>query len=221
MQDSLATATFRRLPAEKQKRLLSVAKKAFAAGGYAETSINHIAATAGISIGSLYKYFRSKEDLFLTVIEEGRAVLEDVVGGVVRTHQPLPKQIESLLRAAIEYSRRDPEFVRIYIDCTTQGLAPLAARLSNRIEGITAEAYRALIAEAQARGEVDPSLDPGAAAFCLDNLLLMLQYSFGCDYYCDRLALFAGKELANDTEAMIAASARFIANALGYRRKEA
>ncbi|HEY9595399.1 MAG TPA: TetR/AcrR family transcriptional regulator, partial [Spirochaetia bacterium] len=220
MQESLATSTFHRLPIEKQQRLLSVAKKAFADGGYAETSINDIAVTAGISIGSLYKYFRSKEDLFLTIIEEGRGVLEEVLGGIVDSDQPVLARIESLLRAAIEYSRKDPDFVRIYIDCTTQGLAPLAARLSNRIESIAAEAYRKLIAAGQARGEIDPELDPSVAAFCLDNLFLMLQYSFGCDYYRERLALFAGTRLADDAEAMVKASARFIANALGSGRQK-
>jgi TetR/AcrR family transcriptional regulator len=215
MQDSLATATFRRLPPEKQQRLLSVAKRAFAEGGYAETSINQIAATAGISIGSLYKYFRSKEDLFLTIIEEGREVLEEVLGGIAASEQPLLERIETLMRAAIEHSRKDPDFVRIYIDCTTQGLAPLAARLTTSIETIAATTYRTLIAEAQARGEIDPSLDPSIAAFCLDNLLLMIQYSFGCDYYRERLALFAGHPVLEDAEAIIATSTRFIANALG------
>jgi AcrR family transcriptional regulator len=218
MEENLSTPTFRRLPAEKQERLLAVAKKAFSETGFAGTSINVIAESAGISIGSLYKYFRSKEDLFLAIIEQGRGVLEEVLGGIVGTDAPVPVRIENLLRAAVEYSRKDPEFVRIYIDCTTQGLAPLAARLSSRIESIAAEAYGRLIREAQARGDVDPSLDPSITAFCLDNLLLMLQYSFGCDYYGERLALFAGRAAVEDVDATIRSSARFISNALGLRQ---
>ena len=104
--------------------------------------------------------------------------------------------------------------MKIYIDCTTQGLAPLAARLSRSIEGIAADAYRRLLGQAQARGEIDAALDTSVAAFCLDNLLLMLQYSFGCRYYQERLALFAGKSAIPDPQAVINATMRFITNAL-------
>jgi hypothetical protein len=113
----------------------------------------------------------------------------------------------------VSYSEKDPDFVGIYIDCTTQGLAPLAARLSKSIESIAAEAYRKVIMEAQARGEIDPDMNPGLAAFCLDNMLLMLQYSFGCRYYKERLSLFAGPA---DPEMVISTTARFISRAFGY-----
>jgi len=214
MGKSHATPTFDRLPEEKRRRLLAAAKASFAETGFAATNINAIAQSAGISIGSLYKYFRSKEDLFLTIVEQGHDLLETVLGGIADSPEPLRRKVERLLRAAVEYSRGDPDFTRIYIDCTTQGLAPLAARLSRSIESIAAQTYRRLIAEAQRRGELDRGLDPAVAAFCMDNLLLMIQYSFGCDYYRERLALFCGKKRPV-SEAVIKGSARFIANALG------
>jgi TetR/AcrR family transcriptional regulator len=221
MADNHFTTTFARLPADKRERVLGIAKKAFAENGYAGTSVNMIAEAAGISIGALYKYFRSKEDLFLTIIEEGRALLERVLGGIVSGQEPLLAKIESLLRAAAFSSKQDPDFVRIYIDCTTQGLAPMAARLSRSIESIAAEAYRRLLAEAQQRGEIDAALDPAIAAFCMDNLLLMVQYSYGCQYYQERLSLFVGEAAASDVEKLIDGSMRLIANALGCPLEDA
>ena len=215
MDEPYFTGTFVRLPSEKQERLLTTAKHAFAEGGFAATSVNAIAAAAGISIGTLYKYFRSKEDLFLAIIGQGHDLLQSVLEGIVTGPDPLPAKIERLLNAAVTYSEQDPDFVKIYIDCTTQGLAQLAARLSRSIESIAADAYRRLLSEAQAQGEIDPGLDTSVAAFCLDNLLLMLQYSFGCGYYRERLALFAGHPALSDPRMVIKASMRFIANALG------
>ena len=215
MDEQYFTGTFSRLPTEKKERLLTIAKHAFAEGGFAATSVNAIAAVAGISIGTLYKYFRSKEDLFLAIIGQGHDLLQTVLEGIVTSADPLPAKIERLLNAAVRYSEQDPDFVKIYIDCTTQGLAQLAARLSRSIESIAADAYRRLLREAQARGEIDPGLDTSVAAFCLDNLLLMLQYSFGCGYYRERLALFAGRPALSDPRAVIEGSMRFIANALG------
>jgi len=215
MDEQYFTTTFGRLPLEKQERLLTIAKRAFAKGGFAATSVNAIAAAAGISIGTLYKYFRSKQDLFLTIIGQGHDLLQTVLEGIVGGTDALPAKIERLLHAAVSYSEQDPDFVKIYIDCTTQGLAPLAARLSRSIESLAADAYRRLLKEAQARGEIDPALDTSVAAFCLDNLLLMLQYSFGCGYYRERLTLFAGGLALSDPRTVIKGSMRFIANALG------
>ena len=63
------------------------------------------------------------------------------------------------------------------------------------IEEASAPRYRAMIAEAQSRGEVEASLDPGWAAFFLDDLFLMTQYSVGSVYYRDRLRLYLGAAL--------------------------
>ena len=215
MAEQYHTGTFERLPAEKQERVLSIAKHAFAEGGFAATSVNAIAAAAGISIGTLYKYFRSKEDLFLAIIGQGHDLLQVVLEAIVSSPSPLLAKIELLLNAAVSYSEKDPDFVKIYIDCTTQGLAPLASRLSRSIESIAADAYGRLLKDAQARGEIDPGLDTSVAAFCLDNLLLMLQYSFGCGYYRERLALFAGNPALSDPRTVIRGTMRFIENALG------
>jgi hypothetical protein len=53
-----------------------------------------------------------------------------------------------------------------------------------------------MVAEAQARGEVDPGLDPGWSAFFLDDILMMTQYSVGSAYYRARLELFLGQEVS-------------------------
>ena len=206
-----------RLPQGKRDSLLAVAKKAFAETGFSATSINAIADKAAISVGSLYKYFKSKEDLFLTIIDQGHDLLQKVLDKTVGSRGSVLDKVERILRAAVEYSLRDPEFVRIYIDCTTQGLAPLASRLSRSIESVAAEAYRKMIADAQRTGEVDPKLDPGIAAFCLDNLFLMLQYTYGCGYYMERLGQFIKGTSAMDTERTVAGVLRFISNALAGR----
>ncbi len=217
MIDQYCKPTFTRISEDKRSSLIAIAKKAFAETGYSATSVNTIADMAGISVGSIYKYFRSKQDLFLTVIEQGHDLVKAVVDRIVEGGGTVLEKVEKVLRAAVEYSLQDPEFVRIYIDCTTQGLAPLATRLSRSIESVAAEAYRRLIAEGQSTGQVDPGLDPDTTAFCLDNLFLMLQYTYGCGYYTERLAQFTRGSSVMDTEAVISGMLRFISNALSTR----
>ncbi|MFN7179095.1 TetR/AcrR family transcriptional regulator [Hyphomonas sp.] len=53
--------------AETREAVLRAARQHFAEDGYSATSLNAIAATAGVSKGALFHHFDSKEDLFLTL----------------------------------------------------------------------------------------------------------------------------------------------------------
>jgi TetR/AcrR family transcriptional repressor of mexJK operon len=57
------------LMARKQAVIVEAALKAFLDLGYAEASVNRIAATAGVSIKTLYRHFESKDDLFSAVMQ--------------------------------------------------------------------------------------------------------------------------------------------------------
>jgi len=53
----------------KRLLLLNAARRAFLNAGYAEASVNHIAADAGVSIKTLYRHFENKADLFAAVMQ--------------------------------------------------------------------------------------------------------------------------------------------------------
>jgi AcrR family transcriptional regulator len=69
---------FEKIAEEKQKRIMDAGIIEFAAKGFIAANINIIAKNAGISIGSMYNYFDSKESLFLTIADYGYGVLESV-----------------------------------------------------------------------------------------------------------------------------------------------
>ncbi len=58
-----------RLMERKQAIIVKAALKAFLNSGYAEASVNQIAADAGVSIKTLYRHFESKDDLFSAVMQ--------------------------------------------------------------------------------------------------------------------------------------------------------
>lgn len=51
-------------------KLITAAVSCFADKGFAATSVREIAAQAGVSLGALYTYFRSKDDLILSIITD-------------------------------------------------------------------------------------------------------------------------------------------------------
>jgi AcrR family transcriptional regulator len=56
---------------ERRRAILDQSKKLFAARGFHATSVNDVARSLEIPIGSLYTYFRSKDEILETIIEEG------------------------------------------------------------------------------------------------------------------------------------------------------
>ena len=65
---------FYKISEEKQERILNAALNEFLEyrDHYAKASVNRIAKEAGIAVGSLYKYFKDKNDLFIAVLEKFR-----------------------------------------------------------------------------------------------------------------------------------------------------
>jgi AcrR family transcriptional regulator len=75
------------LMARKRAVIVDAALKAFLDAGYAEASVNQIAATAGVSIKTLYRHFESKDDLFSAVMQ---AACGKMSGADIEGDEPPP-----------------------------------------------------------------------------------------------------------------------------------
>lgn len=63
--------TFKNLPAERQEAILQIAYEEFALKGYQNASLSTIIKKIGIAKGSFYRYFSSKKNLFIYLLEAG------------------------------------------------------------------------------------------------------------------------------------------------------
>jgi len=172
--------------------------KEFAKKGFITANINKIAKDAKISIGSMYSYFPSKEALFLSIIDEGAEVLQEALQGVTATQGGFFDKYHQMLKAAISYAKEYECLHQIYLEISTEGLSHLAAELTQSMESITTEVYNTLLTEAEASKEIKSGLDKQVVAFCLDNLAMMLQFSYASKYYYERMKLFLSDERDED-----------------------
>lgn len=63
-------------PEERKKDILEAAEKLFIEKGYEQTVVSDIVKAAGIAQGTFYIYYKSKEDIFVAVLE--RVMEEDI-----------------------------------------------------------------------------------------------------------------------------------------------
>ncbi|TGK07788.1 TetR/AcrR family transcriptional regulator [Leptospira semungkisensis] len=205
--------TFDKIPEEKRTRILSVAIAEFANRGFNNANTNIIAKKAGISVGSLYKYFDTKEDFFLTAVGYGINQLEKTLEQVLNDENDLFGKIESILRIIQKHSRENQDIIRLYNEITAEGNSDLIRGLSSELESISAKVYTSLIANAKKSGVVGKEVDEKVFAFCIDNLFMTLQFSYATEYYRERMNIYLGKDVDND-EKVVKGILSFIRRAL-------
>jgi AcrR family transcriptional regulator len=83
--------------------------------GFDKASTNRIAEVAGVSVGSLYQYFPSKESLVAAVIERHqRKIMRTVRRELAEvTTLPLEKAMRKLVAVAVKAHRVDPKLHRV------------------------------------------------------------------------------------------------------------
>jgi len=87
---------------ERRETILEIAREAFIADGYAATSMSGIAARLGGSKGTLYNYFKSKEDLFAAVMEQQCAALSQALFEGCEAGDDLRQQLVRFARGFLE-----------------------------------------------------------------------------------------------------------------------
>lgn len=104
----------RRLPGPERKRqLLAVARRVLAGNGYHETTMAEIAAAAGVTKPVLYQHYRSKRDLYRSVLEDiGQRLQMAVTVAAASTDQPRHK-VELGMAAYAQFVEDDPDGFRL------------------------------------------------------------------------------------------------------------
>ncbi len=210
---------FERANDDRKEKILEVGINEFASKGYENANINIIAKNAGISIGLMYKYFSTKEDLFITCIQRGMSILDDAVDEILKSDDKLIVKAEKLIRTTCQLSQKDANYVKLYNEITSERNSEKAKEFAKAIEGETSKKYVKCITDALMNGDVRQDLDPRLFAFFLDNLLTSLQFSFTCDYYRNRLEIYTGVNVAELSEDQIVKQLlKFIESAFTFEK---
>jgi len=98
-----------------REEILSSAEKVFAAKGFFPTTMSDIAREAEFGTGTLYKYFKSKEELYFTLIDEKVEEMSRLVRTELSQKTSVIERIKTVLGLQFEFIERNRDFFRIYI----------------------------------------------------------------------------------------------------------
>lgn len=214
MEHQYANEIFDKIKDEKRERIINAAIVEFADLGLAGGNINTIAKNADVSVGSLYKYFDSKENLFFYIVTHTVNIMKGVLHGIIAQNLSFLDTINEILKAIIEQSKNHASGTRFYNIMTTEHKNDIVWKIAKDMEGATSELYVMMVKSAQEKGEIKNNLSPEYIAFFIDNLFMQLQFAYSCDYYKERLKLYISDDAFKDDERMRQELFNFISKAI-------
>jgi len=162
-------------PAGKRERILEAAVKVFAAEGFYNAKVAQIAQEAGVADGTIYLYFKSKDDLLISLFEHrmedinahlreelqraGSAV--DKLRAVVKLHLGLVQENRHMAEVICVELRQSSKFIKEYAN-------PKFGEFLRLIAGAIAEGQKS----GELRSDVEPPLVARAMFGALDEISL-------------------------------------------------
>ncbi|HAE40172.1 MAG TPA: hypothetical protein DCG57_16300 [Candidatus Riflebacteria bacterium] len=100
---------------DKKTRILEAAIKLFTMQGYHETKLDEVAKQAEIAKGTLYLYYKSKEDLFLQCLIDGFEKSMVLTRAVIESHENTNGRLLKLLELQAELFRHNGPLIQQFI----------------------------------------------------------------------------------------------------------
>jgi TetR/AcrR family transcriptional regulator len=155
----------------RREEIISAAEKVFLSKGLAEATMDEIAESAELSKGTLYLYYKSKEDLYLAVTLRGMEVLHGFFENVVSNGDDPLKQIAGLGEAYYEFFQKHRDYFRMFYFFETpqfhSQVSPEMLSVCAEQDGMVWDLVLGVIRHAIDEGFLRPDLNPREVALML------------------------------------------------------
>jgi AcrR family transcriptional regulator len=102
---------------KRVKEILRAAELMFLMKGFNNSSMDEIADLANLGKGTIYYYFRSKDEIFLAIIKrEADKVYEEIVKRVSK-EKSLYEIVKEIISFYLEYFSKNQTFLRLFFPC--------------------------------------------------------------------------------------------------------
>jgi TetR/AcrR family transcriptional repressor of multidrug resistance operon len=98
----------RHLSEEKRRALMEAAVDLFSTQGFQATPTQQISDRAGVSAGTLFRYFRTKEELIDSLHASIHRALADAVDEAIHPETPVEEQIKNVKRQVLRWMFKNP-----------------------------------------------------------------------------------------------------------------
>jgi AcrR family transcriptional regulator len=136
--------------------VLQAARRVFARLGYTACSVDDIAKEAGMAKGTIYLYFKSKEEIFAAVLGSDMEALTDRTVEAMSAAAGFGERLLVFLNLRLAYLRNNQDFLRMYLaelagpGSCSKAISEMKEQHVRRVVGF----LRSCLEEAVERGEI-------------------------------------------------------------------
>jgi AcrR family transcriptional regulator len=128
---------------ERRQQIMQAALACFARKGYHKTTMDDIVAESGLSKGTLYWYFKSKDELFFSLINSFFLEMQQDIGAIFEQHLSATGKLRTMGRELASYFQEISEFLNVFFEFYMQGT--LNEQLNQLFHSMLSQ-YRGMIA---------------------------------------------------------------------------
>ena len=149
--------------AQRRVDIIDAAERIFFEKGIETATMDEVAEAAELSKGTLYLYFKSKEDLYLAILVRGMEILKDMFEAAVAENELGVDKVGAIGRAYFQFGASHTDYFNamLYFDSSEppveeEGYANVCDELSTRLFEIVAGAVQSGIEDGSIRSDADP-----------------------------------------------------------------
>lgn len=181
---------------DRRREILSAAEKVFEAKGYNATTVDQIAAAAGIAKGSIYNYFHGKQDLFTQLFTATLTIDEEEVDALIAADMPAGEKIERLLDNVFarfgQYTRIGGLILEFWSAAAREQrkgeLALTFGQMYSQWRGRVASILAQGIRSGEFRSDIEPNVAASLIMAVMDGIIVQSILDVGIEVSADFLA---------------------------------
>ncbi len=99
----------------RRQDILSAAESLFSKNGFFKTSMAEIASASQFAMGTVYRFFKSKEEIYISIVEDKVEELVALLDEKVGRAKTASDKINTFIQVKLAYADRNRDFFRIYV----------------------------------------------------------------------------------------------------------
>ncbi|ARK20522.1 TetR family transcriptional regulator [Sporosarcina sp. P26b] len=142
----------------KYKQIVDAAVVVIAENGYHQAQVSKIAKEAGVADGTIYLYFKNKEDILISVFREKMAIFVENIKEILKKDLPIAGKLQLVVESHFRVLQEDPHLAIVTQLELRQSNKDLRFQINNVLKEYMV-LLDTLLEEGVEKGELSPDLD--------------------------------------------------------------
>ncbi len=164
---------------DRRQEILNAATKSFSLFGYKATTMDQVAKLANVGKGTIYTFFKNKEELFDEIITTLISDMENAATNAIDTSQSFQKNVHLALYSMLEFRLEHQLTIKLSQEERDIG-TPIVQQVMKKMEKSILDFIKDKITRAIEKNEIKPC-DPEITAFILLKLYIALIFDWERD----------------------------------------